>query len=173
MTHAATVERFRLLFEDEHARLYRFVYAMVGVADVARELTQETFFRAFRAFDQYESRSAASTWLFGVARNVALNHIRSQRQFVRVFDADAEVDAVGNEAPERELLSRELRGAIRDALLELDPDKRTAFTLKVLEEKSYEEIAAITGATVAKLKTDVHRARLQLRASLAGYAEES
>jgi RNA polymerase sigma-70 factor (ECF subfamily) len=70
------------------------------------------------------------------------------------------------------MLSRELRDAIRDALLRLDADKRAAFTLKVMEGMSYEEIAAATGSAVAKLKTDVHRARLQLRAELAGYMEE-
>lgn len=179
--HAATAERFRRLFEDEHARVYRFVYGMVGVAEVAKELTQETFVRAFRAFDRYEARSSATTWLCGIARNVVLNHLRSQRQFVRIFEGEAEPEsgaqasdrAYATEgAPERELLSRELRETIRAALLALDEDKRIAFTLKVLEGESYESIAAITGSAIAKLKTDVHRARLQLRAALAGYLEE-
>jgi RNA polymerase sigma-70 factor (ECF subfamily) len=168
MTHAVTVERFRRLFEAEHAKVYRFVYAMVGAADAAKELTQETFFRAFRSFETFEARSAPSTWLCGIARNVALNHLRAQR----AFDGREVPERVSSEAPERQLLSRELRDAIRVALLDLDAEKREAFTLKVLEEKSYEEIAAITGSAIAKLKTDVHRARLQLRAALAGYLEE-
>ncbi|HKS24310.1 MAG TPA: RNA polymerase sigma factor [Thermoanaerobaculia bacterium] len=165
MTDAAEVERFRRLFEVEQGRVYRFVYAMVGAAEAAKELTQETFVRAFRGFGGYEGRGAASTWLCGIARNVVLNHFRSQRHFARVFDVDAEPERAGGATPE-------LRASIRAALLRLDADKRAAFTLKVMEGMSYEEIAAVTGAAVAKLKTDVHRARLQLRAELAGMGEE-
>ena len=172
MTDAADAERFRRLFEAEHARVYRFVYAMVGAAEAAKELTQETFVRAFRAFGGYEQRGAPSTWLCGIARNVVLNHFRAERHFARVFDRDAAPERAGGQVPEGRMLSRELRGAIREALLRLDADKRAAFTLKVMEGMSYEEIAAATGSAVAKLKTDVHRARLQLRAELAGYVEE-
>lgn len=155
--------------------MFRFVYAMVGVTEVATELTQETFVRAYRSFDRYEARSAPSTWLCGIARNVVLNHLRSQKQFVRLFESEGHsvAEPVAQDAvPERELLSRELAQAIRTALLALDEDKRIAFTLKVLEGESYEAIAAITGSAVAKLRTDVHRARLQLRAALAAYQEE-
>lgn len=171
---ADEMERFRVLFEEQHPFVYRFLYAIVGSADAAAELTQETFFRAFRAFGGFEARSAASTWLCGIARNVALNHLRAARQFGRVFDSDADQpERADDDAPDRQVLTRELREAIRQGLLALDVDKRVAFTLKVLEEKSYEEIAAITGSAVGKLKTDVHRARQQLRAVLRGYVEES
>lgn len=174
MADERLVERFRLLFEEHHALVYRFVYAMVGSADAAAELTQETFYRAFRAFGSFEARSAPSTWLCGIARNVALNDVRSSRQSGRLFDREArEPERADDDAPDRRLLSRELREAIRTGLQALDDDKRVAFALKVLEGKSYEEIAAITGSAVAKLKTDVHRARLQLRAVMRDYLEES
>ena len=168
MNDEQQIERFRLLFEREHAVVYRFLHGMTGNADTARELTQETFFRAFRAFGSFASRSAPSTWLCGIARNVALNDIRARKPL-------APVETIGEAtgaSPQRELLSRELREAIRRALLTLDEEKRVAFTLKVIEQKSYEEIAAITGAAIGKLKTDVHRARLQMRSLLSEFAEE-
>ena len=164
---------FGALFEEHNASVFRFVYALVGNSETAKELTQETFVRAFQSFERFESRSAASTWLCGIARNVVLNHFRAARQFKRVFDADAETERAGHAAPERELLSRELREAIRTSLLTLDEEKRVAFALKVIEGKSYEEIAAITGSAIAKLKTDVHRARLQMREALHAFREES
>jgi len=173
MTDPWRVERFRLLFENEQAVVYRFLHAMTGSAETAKELAQETFYRAFKAFGAFEERSAASTWLCGIARNVALNHFRSGRQFGRVFDVDATPEPASGYGPETLLLSRELRDAIRISLLALDEEKRIAFTLKVLEQKSYEEIAVITGSAIAKLKTDVHRARLQLRVALAKYREDS
>jgi len=160
------VERFRDLFERHQAFVYRFLFSLTGAEETARELTQETFFRAFRSWQSFEARSSASTWLCGIARNIALNHLRARKETVPVEERAA------SESPQRDLLSRELRGAIRDALLTLDDDKRVAFTLKVLQEKSYEEIAAITGSAIAKLKTDVHRARLQMRELLREFAEE-
>jgi RNA polymerase sigma-70 factor (ECF subfamily) len=167
------VESFRLLFEEQHAAVYRFLYALTGGAETAKELAQETFYRAFKSFGMFEERSSASTWLCGIARNVALNYFRAGRQFARVFDGEAVPERAGGDAPDQLLLTNELREAIRISLLGLDEDKRIAFTLKVLEQKSYDEIAAITGSAIAKLKTDVHRARLQLRAALAGYREDS
>jgi RNA polymerase sigma-70 factor (ECF subfamily) len=162
------VERFRLVVQEHEGVVYRFLCCMVGGGDVARELAQETFYRAFKARDTFASRSAASTWLCGIARNVALNHLRSSGRYV---SDEGIAERVSDAAPERELLAREQREAIRRALLALDEEKRVAFTLKVLEQKSYEEIAAITGSAVGKLRTDVHRARLQLRVALAEHRE--
>src|SRR4051812_26385182 len=135
MTDPWRVETFRLLFEEQQAAVYRFLHALTGSADTARELVQETFYRAFRSFGAFEGRSAASTWLCGIARTVALNHFRARRQMVRVFDEEAKRDHAGGDVPDRLLLSRELRGATRHSLLDLDDDKRIAFALKVLEEK--------------------------------------
>ena len=68
------------------------------------------------------------------------------------------------------LLSKELNELIRRSLAALDEDKRLVFTLKVLHQCSYEEIAAITGFSIAKLKTDLHRARAEMRKKISPYA---
>src|SRR5215210_3811793 len=65
--------------------------------------------------------------------------------------------------------SRPVRGVIQAALMKLDEDKRTVFTLKVLQQRSYEEIAEITGFSVGKLKTDLHRARAEMRKRIGPY----
>jgi RNA polymerase sigma-70 factor (ECF subfamily) len=67
------------------------------------------------------------------------------------------------------LLDKELSGVIQGALMKLDEDKRTVFTLKVLQQHSYEEIAEITGFSVGKLKTDLHRARAEMRRRIGPY----
>jgi RNA polymerase sigma-70 factor (ECF subfamily) len=71
--------------------------------------------------------------------------------------------------PEGALLDRELTEAIQKALYSLDEDKRVVFSLKIFHEKSYEEISAITGHSIGKLKTDLHRARLEMRKRIAPY----
>lgn len=167
------LDEFRLLFDRHHAFIYRFLYCMVGDAETAQELAQETFFRAYKAWGSFRGESEASTWLCGIARNVARNSMRTVRRspLRPVEEITGDILSPEHERPDKELLSRELREAVRGALRELDVDKREAFTLKVLQRKSYEEIAAMTGAAIAKLKTDVHRARLQMRAILSPYLE--
>ncbi|HKR65319.1 MAG TPA: sigma-70 family RNA polymerase sigma factor [Thermoanaerobaculia bacterium] len=159
-------DRFRRLFEEHHELVYRFLYCLCGDEDDARELAQETFFRAYKTLGAFEERSAASTWLCGIARNVAFNHFRSRKVRLHIVE-----EPRVREGPEERAMTAELRETIRGALLALDEEKRTAFTLKILQRRSYEEIAAITGATIGKLKTDVHRARLHMRELLAKYLE--
>ena len=71
--------------------------------------------------------------------------------------------------PDRELLGKELNGVIQNALGALDEDKRVVFTLKVFQQRSYEEIAEITGSSIPKLKTDLHRARAEMRRRIQPY----
>ena len=72
--------------------------------------------------------------------------------------------------PVEGLLSKELNALVRRSLAALDEDKRLVFTLKVFHQCSYEEIAGITGFSMAKLKTDLHRARAEMRKKISPYA---
>jgi RNA polymerase sigma-70 factor (ECF subfamily) len=114
-----------------------------------------------------------STWLFGIARNVARESLRARARANNHVDlADKSVmDLSDNKpVPVDGLLSKELNALIRRSLAALDEDKRLVFTLKVLHQCSYEEIAAITGFSLAKLKTDLHRARAEMRKRISPYA---
>ena len=71
--------------------------------------------------------------------------------------------------PDRELLDKELNNVIAAALAALDDDKRMVFTLKIFQQRSYEEIAEITGFSIAKLKTDLHRARAEMKRRISPY----
>jgi len=71
--------------------------------------------------------------------------------------------------PDERLITGELQGAIQQALASLGEDYRLVFVLKVLKEKSYEEISKITGSSVGKLKTDLHRARIEMKRKLQPY----
>src|SRR5829696_8193621 len=96
------IERLRLLFEEHNGLVYRYLYGMVGDADAARDLTQETFYRAFGALGGFRGESNPSTWLCGIARNAALNHLRS-RKFLS--DAPPPEERAGGEAPDRRALT--------------------------------------------------------------------
>jgi RNA polymerase sigma-70 factor (ECF subfamily) len=114
-----------------------------------------------------------STWLFGIARNVARESLRARARANSHVDlADKSVMDLSDNKPEPVdgVLSKELNAVIRRSLAALDEDKRLVFTLKVLHQCSYEEIAMITGFSLAKLKTDLHRARAEMRKRISPYA---
>ena len=166
-------DAFRLIFERYSRPVISFIFDMVNDRGLAEELTQETFVRAYRAMRTMRKDTKLSTWLFGIARNVARESIRARVRANRQVDlADKSVmDLSDNKpVPVDGLLSKELNELIRRSLAALDEDKRLAFTLKVLHQCSYEEIAAITGFSIAKLKTDLHRARAEMRRRISPYA---
>src|SRR5688500_885441 len=166
-------EAFRLIFERYSRPVISFIYDMVNDRSLAEELTQETFVRAFRAIHTMRAETKLSTWLFGIARNVARESLRARARAGNQVDlADKSVRDLSDNKPVTVdgLLSKELNELIRRSLAALDEDKRVVFTLKVLHQCSYEEIALITGFSLAKLKTDLHRARAEMRKRISPYA---
>ncbi|HKS09147.1 MAG TPA: sigma-70 family RNA polymerase sigma factor [Pyrinomonadaceae bacterium] len=170
---AGDAEAFRLIFERYSRPVISFIFDMVNDRSLAEELTQETFVRAYRAICTMRRETKLSTWLFGIARNVARESLRARARAVNHIDlADKSVmDLSDNKpVPVEGVLSKELNDVIRRSLSALDEDKRLVFTLKVLHQCSYEEIAEITGFSLAKLKTDLHRARAEMRRRIGAYA---
>jgi RNA polymerase sigma-70 factor (ECF subfamily) len=169
---AGDEEAFRLIFDRYSRPILSFIFDMVGDRAQAEDLAQETFVRAFRGLAGLREETKLSTWLFAIAKNVAREQLRTRRR----HEGNVELD--GRPAfelhdhartPSGQLLDKELSGVIRGALMKLDEDKRTVFTLKVLQQHSYEEIAEITGFSVGKLKTDLHRARAEMRRRIGPY----
>ena len=165
-------EAFRLIFDRYGRPIISFIYDMVGRRDLAEELAQETFVRAYKNLKALRDDSKLSTWLFGIAKNVARESLRyKHRETDKVgIDDDRVIElSDGKLPPDRQLLDKELNGVIRDALGALDEDKRLVFTLKIFQQRSYEEIAEITGSSIPKLKTDLHRARAEMRRRIQPY----
>ena len=166
-------EAFRLIFERYSRPVIGFIYDMVSDRELSEELAQETFVRAFRGIHGMNPETKLSTWLFGIARNVARESLRARVRANKQIDLEDEsvMDLSDNTpVPVDRLLSKELNELIRRALEALDEDKRVVFTLKVFHQCSYEEIAEITGFSMAKLKTDLHRARAEMRRRIKPYA---
>ena len=165
-------EAFRLIFERYSRPVISFIFDMVNDRGLAEELTQETFVRAYRAIHTMRRDTKLSTWLFGIARNVARESLRARARANSQVDlADRSVMDLSDKkpVPVEGLLSKELNDVIRRSLAALDEDKRLVFTLKVLHQCSYEEISDITGFSIAKLKTDLHRARAEMRRRISAY----
>jgi RNA polymerase sigma-70 factor (ECF subfamily) len=164
---------FRLVFARSSRPGISFIFDMVNDRPLAEELTQETFVRAFRAIHTMRPETKLSTWLFGIAKNVAREALRTRARagnHVDLSDKSVMYLSDNKPVPVDGVLNKELNEVIQRSLAALDEDKRLVFTLKVLHQYSYEEIAEITGFSLAKLKTDLHRARAEMRKRISPYA---
>lgn len=165
-------EAFHLIFNRYGRPVISFINHHVRSRELAEELAQETFVRAYRNLSGLKDDLRLSTWLFGIARNVCRESVRQIRKDERKVGLD-EPESLKLESgfvlPEGNMLDRELTETIHRALSELDDDKRIVFSLKIFHEKSYEEISSITGHSIGKLKTDLHRARAEMRKRIEPY----
>lgn len=165
---------FSLLFEHHHRFVYKFIYAMRGETAAAEELTQETFLAAYKNIRSLRGEARLQTWLCAIAKNVVYKSFRSTNKVGAQSADETESRDLPDKktlAPDRQFLSKELNQVIGAALEKLDADKRLVFTLKELQHLSYQEISEITGSGVPKLKTDLRRAKIEMRALLAPYLE--
>src|SRR5258706_955798 len=165
-------EAFRLIFERYSRPVISFIYDQIGDRDQAEELTQETFVRAYRSLKSLREETKLSTWLFGIAKNVARESLRARIRASRQVDLeDKSVLDLSDRSPVpvHQLLNKELNELIQRSLALLDDDKRLVFTLKVFHQCSYEKIADITGFSISKLKSDLHRARSEMRRRISPY----
>jgi len=145
-----------LLFAEHRQGVLRYLSRVIGQAELARDLTQEVFLRVSRATapDRTDERRA---WVFSIARNLALNHLRDRSRHPRP------VDLVETHTP----ATQELGVALDRALASLDVVDRDTFLLREVAGLSYEEIAATSNLTVAAVRNRLHRTRQQLREQLA------
>jgi RNA polymerase sigma-70 factor (ECF subfamily) len=168
-------EALRLIFERYSRPVFGFVYDMLGERAHAEDVVQETFVRAYGQLGRLRDDTKLASWLFGIARNVALESLRKHRRESRHVELDEylERESSDEQSPhEEELLGRELNKVIHEALDQLTNDQRLVFTMKIFQKRKYEEISEITGHSVSKLKSDLFRARIELRDRLRSYLEE-
>ena len=165
-------EAFRLIFERYSRPVISFIYDLVGDRELAEELAQETFVRAFKNLRNLRTEAKLSTWLFGIAKNVARESLRARARDSRHVDLEDKLVLDLSDrgpVPVSQLLNKELNEVVQRSLASLDDDKRLVFTLKVFQQCSYEEIAEITGFSIPKLKTDLHLARTEMRKRVGQY----
>jgi len=160
---AGEVNAFAELVERYQARLLQYALGMVGDGDTAADLVQESFIKAYRTLEQCRDSELFGSWIFRVVRNRCLDHLkrsRVRRRWAHVGEERA------NGARDPAVARFELREELSAALALLTTEQRDAFLMKHLYDRSYEEMAAETGASVSALKMRVARAREVLRAQI-------
>ncbi|MFC1587000.1 sigma-70 family RNA polymerase sigma factor [Planctomycetota bacterium] len=171
-------EAFRQLMERYQDRVFNSVYRIIGDADEADNLLQETFFKAYKALDQFKQESQFSTWLYRIAMNNCASYLRKLKTVKHQKLLSLDTAWGGGEdsgklqmadktiTPYEELVGSERQMVIQNAITELEPDLRRIVVLKDVENYSYEEIAEIIGCPMGTVKSRLFKAREQLRERL-------
>jgi RNA polymerase sigma-70 factor (ECF subfamily) len=146
--------------------------------ELAEDLAQDTFIKVLNHIDRYRPEFKLSSWLFKIANNVAIDHLRRRTLDTVSIDgsphaqtADAieatSIEVAGDqESALDELEAREMGTAIERAIASLRPEYRSCIMLRHVEGRSYEEIAATLDLPLGTVKTYIHRARHELRKAL-------
>lgn len=159
----------RALYDTHVEHIYRLTYRLTGVEHLARDVTQDTFVRAFASMDGFRGDSAFGTWLHKIAVSLSLNEIRrSKRERARNAPLD-DAMALSRSAPHSDPVMRE---KLMKAVNDLPEGCRTVFMMHDAEGYTHEEIAASLGVVVGTSKAQLARARGRLRIALAQFAEE-
>ena len=173
-------EAFDYLVERHKDIVYAVAYRFARDPDLALDLSQNAFIRAYRGIKSFKGRSSFSTWLYRIAMNTCIDWTRKKARSVDSLAVPEEVaEYAGSEpivaSPPREpgtdALSSELGEQIQRAIDLLPEYHRSVFVLYEIEGLSYKEIAEVVGCSIGTVMSRLHYARKKLRTMLAPYVE--
>jgi len=150
----------RRLYEASHQNVYRLVVRMVGVQSAA-DVTQQVFLQVFRKISQFSGRSQFGTWIYRVAVNESLQHLRKSKRLQMQRIEQEPVDRSPNK--HENIDNKEL---LEQALAQLEPELRSTFLLREIEGLSYDEIARALEIPEGTVGSRLNRARRELKQHL-------
>ncbi len=160
LVKAGEVEPYDELVRRHQIKIHDLCYKMIRNYDDARDLAQETFIKAFRKINTFRGRSKFSTWLYRIAMNNCLNFLKRQRPTEQLFD---EIRIAKSDDPVQIFRNKRFREQLREAVAKLPEVQRAVFTLRTLEDFSYEEVSGILKKPVSTIKVNHHLAVKNLR----------
>jgi len=169
-------EAFEMLVKRHQVGLLNFFYRLVWSRDLAEDLTQEVFCKLYMARQTYEPRAKFTTFLYRVARNRWIDHLRRTRNERRTMSLDAELSDDGGslreslagpaESPSQATHRRELLASIAEAVDSLPEAQKLVFILGEVKGMKYDEIADTLEIPIGTVKSRMHGALLHLRERL-------
>lgn len=175
---AGEVAAFDQLILKYRERVYAMIYNMTSNREDAADLAQDTFIKAFQSINRFQGQSSFFTWLYRIALNSALSHIRKNKlrsffSFDRVHE-DPSVSEILNQLTdkkdvEREVFVGELQEKLNEAMQKLSIPHRTVVTLFEIDGLSHEEIADIMDCSVGTVRSRLHYAKQLLQVELQSY----
>jgi RNA polymerase sigma factor (sigma-70 family) len=161
---------YRKLRQKYHESIYNLIYRMIRDKDEVEDLTQEAFIKAFMSLSSFNDEFAFSTWLYKIATNNCIDYIR--RKKLQTFSIDKPIESKESDytyelpdstyEPDQDLIDRQRKKLLEDAINSLPAKYRHVIHLRHVEEKEYQEIAAILKLPLGTIKAHIFRAREML-----------
>jgi RNA polymerase sigma-70 factor (ECF subfamily) len=174
---AGDLDRFGDLVERYQGRLVNYLFRLLHNLEEAHELAQEVFLKVYQALDRYDSQYRFSTWIFRVAQNAAIDHLRKRRLKLVSMSRQDEGDDDGRDwdlpSPDRDaygVLRNQERGQAIEAAVEALPwEYRELIVMRHFGELSYEEIATVKEMPLGTVKNKLFRGRQMLKEKLSDF----
>jgi RNA polymerase sigma factor (sigma-70 family) len=172
---AGEMEAYDELVRRHQERVYATIYHMTSHHEDAADLAQETFVKAFRALKSFKGDSSFFTWLYRIAVNKTINHLKQRKHRGQVSLNDVDVNAendpdlvalVSERTPRREAGLRELQERLNMAMQRLSEEHRMVVTLHDVQGLKHDEIAGIMKCNIGTVRSRLFYARQQLQAFL-------
>lgn len=165
LVKSGEIAPFDELVRRNEVRIHDLCFKMVRNYDDAKDLAQETFLKAYRKINKFDGRSKFSTWLYRIAVNNCLNFLKRQKPTEQLFD---EIVGSRRDDPVQIYKSKKFRERITEAVAKLPEVQKAVFTLRTLEDLSYQEVSDILKKPISTVKVNHHLAVKNLRNRLRG-----
>ncbi|MEE9391069.1 MAG: sigma-70 family RNA polymerase sigma factor [Planctomycetota bacterium] len=159
------VEAYEALYHRYRNRILTFVFRYVGDRDIAEDLAQEVFLKLYRSPRSFDPRNRFMTWLFTVARNLAIDHLRKKKPATALTqegedgEFSLEPPEPLNQGPVDKTLLKEMEENLQSILMTLSDKLREVFVLCAMQGLAYEEVAQIVGCPAKTVSSRLARAR--------------
>ena len=158
LASAGDQQAFEYLFTRYRDALTRLFEQRMGDRDMASDLLQETFIKVYLHLDQYSSNYTFGQWIYTIARNTLVDHLRRRSNDLSIDDRFRAPQAT-TPSPEESVIINQSRTHFYSAIEELSEEYRQIIEMRFLEEYSYEEIAEKLGRPINTIKTQIRRAK--------------
>ncbi|MGX4765752.1 sigma-70 family RNA polymerase sigma factor [Bacillus mojavensis] len=161
------------LYRQYYPEILNYLFRRTHQLETAKDLAQDTFVKAFNGLASFKGHSSVRTWLYTIAHHTFINWYRREvkYQFTDISFSEG-LKQTTYEQPEQ-YLSRTVKSeTLRQELLQLKDQHQSVLILREFQELSYEEISEILGWSLSKVKTTLHRARLELKKNMTNRREE-
>lgn len=161
---------FHRLYDQYHQDVFQFLIYLVKNRTLAEDLMHEVYIRVFRAYDRFEGKSSEKTWLFSIAKNVAIDHFRKaavrKKHSMDFFDWETQQLVSPERIPEEISMLNEDKIRLYQTLDTCTGDQKMVIIMRFFQDLSIAETADVLGWTEGKVKTTQHRAIKSLRDKL-------
>lgn len=160
-----SIEGFEQLYNEHSDKIYGYIFLLVNNKEVAEDLTQESFIKAYKCLEQFNGESQLFTWLFRISRNVTIDYLRKKNRF-KFFSIDKYQFESEKQTPLEIVMKGEDITTLYEAIRSLKMNYQEVLILRKIKEYSIKETAEILNWNENKVKTNTLRAMTALKKEL-------